>query len=81
MPKSEVNAKPTHASTHIGPSQHDNVEAALASLSKVAHTIDARAIASSTMVLHQMGDMLACVVMMCGASVVMPGFMFGNISS
>ena len=78
MPISEVMAKPIYVSTNIGPSEHDNVKAKLASFYKVSNLMDACVVVSSTLVLNQMGDRLACAVMLCGMSVVMPGFIFGN---
>ena len=78
MPISEVMAKPIYVSTNIGPSDNDNLEAKLASINKVSNVINARVVVSSTLVLNQMGDRLACAVMLCGKSVVMPGLIFGN---
>ena len=40
--------------------------------------MDACVVVSSTLVLNQMGDRLACAVMLWGMSVVMPGFLSGN---
>ena len=78
MPISEVMAKPIYVSTNIGPSKNDKVEAKLASFNKVSNVMDACVVVSSTLVLNQMGDRLACAVMLCGMSVVMPGFIVGN---
>ena len=74
----EVLDKPIFVSTNVDPSQSANLEVKLAPFSRVSDVMDAHVVVSRTLLLGEMGDRLACAVMLYGMTVVRPGFIFGN---